>query len=472
MDVFLRIATVTFLFPAFALAADAKTLTKELEAKVRSSGIPLSELSLYITTSEGEAPEEILDVNAGKTMIPASVSKVLTSSAVLAAFPPGTKFKTGLWTDGPVKDGVLKGNLYLKGGGDPSFVSENMWVLVNTFARTGIRKIDGDIIVDDSLFDKVRFDDSREDVRVDRAYDAPVGAMSFNWNSINVFVRPGENGEPGRVFLDPDNGYTKLVNKTKTVRGVVNTIAVDRDGGAVGDTVIVSGHIGQDKPEVVIYKNITKPDLWAGENLRSFLRQRGITVDGKVKNGIVPQSASVAAESDSKPIELILADMDKFSNNYVAEMLTKNIASLDQKPATLAHGVEKIGEHLTKDVGLEAKDFIFKNPSGLTRDNRLSARVLWRVLRHLRTDFRVQPEFLTAIPIAGIDGTLKKRMKGTVAERWVRAKTGMLNGVTALGGYAGRKDGRVYTFAFIHNGSRDESRIRALFDDWLVRLLE
>lgn len=453
-----------------AKAADYEGLRKKLEAKVRSAGVPESQFSLYITAGEPQA-DVVFDLNGGKMMIPASISKLATSSAVLATFLPGTKFKTGLWTEGEVKSGVLKGDLYLKGGGDPSFTSESMWFLVNHFLRTGVQKIEGDLVVDDKLFDNVRFDETREDVRVDRAYDAPVGAMSFNWNSVNIFVRPGKAGESARVYLDPENAYTRLVNKTKTVKGSANTIVVDRDSTADGDVLKVSGHIGSEREEVVVYKNITKPDLWSGTQLKSFLSQRGVTVTGKIRTGAVPGAARLVGEAESKGIENILADMNKFSNNYVAEMLTKNIAAQTAKPATLAQGLVKINAHL-KDIGLADGEYVFKNPSGLTRDNRFSAKAMWKILDHLREDFRVQPELLTSLPIAGVDGTLKKRMAGTKAERWVRAKTGLLTGVTALAGYAGRKDGLVFTFAFIHNGSGDESRMRRLFDELLVTLID
>lgn len=455
-----------------ALAEKKDDVRSRIESKVRSSGVSLSELTLYITTGETE-PEVILDINARKPLIPASVSKVVTSSAVLDAFPPGTKFKTSLWADAGQKGNVLKGNLYLKGGGDPGFVSENMWFLVNQFQRSGVRRIEGDIVVDDTFFDNTRFDESREDVRVDRAYDAPVGAMSFNWNSVNVFVRPAKVGDAGQVFLDPENDYTRLVNKVKTVKGEGQNLSVERQKGSAesGDTLVVSGTIGVNHDEAVIYKNITQPDFWAGENLKSFLGQRGITVTGKVRTGRVSSNAGMVAECDSKAIELILADMNKFSNNFVAEMLTKNLGSLKEKPGRLSKGVEAINAHL-KELGLPAGEYVIQNPSGLTRDNRLSAFALWKVLHHLRNDFRVQPEFLTSIPIAGIDGTLKKRMKGTAGERWVRAKTGLLNGVSALAGYAANRDGKVYTFVFIHNGSKDESRMRQLFDEWVVSLIK
>jgi D-alanyl-D-alanine carboxypeptidase/D-alanyl-D-alanine-endopeptidase (penicillin-binding protein 4) len=368
-------------------------------------------------------------------------------------------------------DNKVKGPLYLKGGGDPSFVSENMWFLVNAFMRTGVEVIDGDIIVDDSLFDAVRFDESREDNRVDRAYDAPVGAMSFNWNSINIFVRPGKKGEKAQVFLDPESEYVKLENHAKTSDGSKINIDVSRKKAGDQDVIVVNGSIGDDVREHVVFKNITRPDLWSGYQLKSFLAQRGIKVKGEVKHGNAPENGYLAAESESKPIEHVLADMNKFSNNYVAEMLTKNLGLKKSRPGTIAGGMYVIQDHL-KELGISKEEAEIYNPSGLTRDNQITPKAMWKVLDHLRDDFRVQPEFLSSLPIAGIDGTLKKRMKGSEAERWVRAKTGLLTGVVALAGYLGRKDGSVLTFVMIYNGNQDEAKVRQFYDDLLIGLVD
>jgi D-alanyl-D-alanine carboxypeptidase/D-alanyl-D-alanine-endopeptidase (penicillin-binding protein 4) len=239
-----------------------------------------------------------------------------------------------------------------------------------------------------------------------------------------------------------------------------------------GDVIHVGGSIGKSSKEMVVYKNITQPDLWAGANLKSFLAQRGIHVTGSIKNGVTPQSAEVLAESESKPIEQVLADMNKFSNNYVAEMLAKNLgATKKEKGASIADGMAVINEHM-KNLGLPADQYHLESPSGLTRENRMSAYGMWMILQHLRKDFQVQPEFLTSLPIAGIDGTLKKRMKETQAERQVRAKTGYINDVVSLAGYAGLPDGRVVTFTFIYNGSTDETKVRAFFDNLLVYLVK
>ncbi len=441
---------------------------------LKKNGISDSHLSLYASVLSGKGQEILVDINSKKMLVPASISKLATTAAVLKNFLPGTKFKTQLLSDGKVEESALKGNLYLKGGGDPSFISENMWYLVNHFLRTGIKKIEGDIIVDDSLFDKERFDDSRQPERVDRAYDAPVGAMSFNWNSINIFIRPSLNkGGSADVFLDPQNDYTSLENKAKTAEGSENSLAADRkeDKGRGGDQIFVTGKIGRDIPEHVIYKNITHPDLWSGSNLKGFLGQRGVTISGGVKSGKTPDSAKVLGEYESKPIQNILADMNKFSNNYVAEMLTKNLGSLFVKPATLASGMKVILDHL-KDIGVPSDQYQLQNPSGLTRDNKISSFAMWKILMNMKEDFRIYPEMLTSLPIAGIDGTLKKRMKDSPGERWVRAKTGFLTNVVSLAGFAGRKDGTQIVFSFIFNGQVDEGRVRRTFDDILIHLIE
>lgn len=474
MNIFVKALLITLVAVQVQADDKFKDISKEFEALAKKYGVASKDVGIYATIGEGEELKTLLDVNGNKMMVPASISKIATASAVLASFPPGTKFKTQLLTSGDLKNGTLKGTLYLKGGGDPSFVSENMWYLVNAFTRTRIKKIEGDIVVDDSLFDSVRYDMSRQKERVDRAYDAPVGAMSFNWNSVNIFVRANGAGNGAEVTIDPENDYIRLINKAKTVGGSANNLLADRDEDKKfpGDVIHVGGSIGQGLKEVVVFKNVTQPDLWAGYNLKSFLAQRGIQLTGTIRNGVTPEKAELVAESESKPIEQMVADMNKFSNNYVAEMLTKNLGAVKKtKGATLADGVLVINEHM-QSLGVPAEQYNLESPSGLSRQNKLSSFAMWKVLQHLRNDFRVQPEFLTSLPIAGVDGTLKKRMKNSPAERWVRAKTGFLTGVVSLAGYAGLEDGRVVTFSFVYNGSTDETKIRAFFDNLLIYLVK
>ena len=248
-------------------------------------------------------------------------------------------------------------------------------------------------------------------------------------------------------------------------------MTVDREETKNGDLLIVRGKIALDSKEVTVFKNITKPDLWAGAQLKSFLLQRGIRVKGSVKTGKTPDSARVLAEAESKPVEQMIADMDKFSHNFVAEMLTKNLSAITSSSGSIAKGMELINSYM-QGLGISSNEYELKNPSGLTRENKLSAHALWKVLWDLRSQLLYEPEFLSSLPIAGIDGTLKRRMKGTAAERWVRAKTGSLTGIVSMAGYAGRKDGRVIPFVLIYNGSADEGVVRSSFDNVMQALVQ
>lgn len=446
----------------------SSALGKKIEKVVNQSKVPRGDLSLMISYMENQKSEIVYELNSQQKKIPASISKLATAAAVLDQFPPGYKFKTILGIDpDKISGDTYSGDLYLKGGGDPSFVSENMWFLVNQFERNQIKKIKGAIIVDDLLFDSVRFDGSRQENRVDRAYDAPVGAMSFNWNSVNIFVRPDLSDKKPKVFLDPDVGMFTVHNRAQQNEGDKTAIGVERKGSQI----IVSGVIGKKSKEFVAYKNIEDPADWSGRNLKLFLKHRGIIVEGDIQPGVMPKSMKIVAEYESKAMEGILSDMNKFSNNYVAEMLTKNLSISDDEIGTLKKGMGKINEYLAR-IKMPKEQYYLINPSGLTRENKMSARAMNHLLEVIHKDFKIFPEFLVSLPISGVDGTLKKRMKNEPAERWVRAKTGYLTGVVSLAGYAGRADGRVFQFSFIFNGGADEARIRNFFDKILNTLID
>ncbi|MCC7404372.1 MAG: D-alanyl-D-alanine carboxypeptidase/D-alanyl-D-alanine-endopeptidase [Bdellovibrionales bacterium] len=453
----------------------ATELRQRLDQRVAKSGLKKEELGLLAILHEEGQSSVVLEAFRDRLMIPASLTKILTAGMSLEKYPPGHKFYTDLLSDGKIDETLLRGDLYLKGGGDPGFVSESMWFLVNEFYRTGVKKIDGDIIVDDTRFDGERFHEGRDPSRVDRAYDAPIGAMSFNWNSINIYVRPAaKSGLPAKVFADPENSYITVINKTTTGKsGSRKDLRAERKAnGANGDTIIVDGSLAVDAPEAVIYKGILQPDVWSGTHLRAFLQRRGIVVTGEVKTGATPPKAALLARAESKPISQLVTDMMKFSNNYVAEMLTKNLAVENKgEPGTMTNGLKSLGDYLV-EKGFKDK-FEITSPSGLSRANRLTPAHLHRVLEDLRKNFSVFSEFISSLPIAGIDGTLKSRMEKPPAKGWVRAKTGLLTGVAGLAGYAGRPDGGQVTFVFLYNGRPDHTvSARDLFDQLATELVQ
>lgn len=428
----------------------------QLDALVKKSKIPESDLGLWIRGTDRQYAH-----NADKKFVPASLSKIPTAGAALDLLGLQHKYVTSVHMTGKIENSDLNGDLYLKGGGDPGLVSENFWSIVNELKRSGIRKINGKIYVDDYMFDDDRYSVGRQSRRVDRAYDAPVGALSFNWNSVNIFVRPDkEVGEAARVFLDPENEYVKLVNRCKTARKT--NIQVDRETKNGKDTIIVSGTINVNDKEKVVYKSITNPELWAGYNFKAFLNRDGIVYSSEVERKPVPSNAIQLVAFESKPMIEIVSDLAKFSNNYVAEMLTKSLSS--SSPATMDSGVVKIRKWI-EDAGIKATDYTFVSPSGFSHDNLFSPRDMGILLERIDKNFKIASEFKTALPISGVDGTLKSRLK----DQQVRGKTGYLSGAVGLAGYF-QKNGQEYAFVFIYNGNaKYDATAKDLFDELIRR---
>ncbi|MBY0415757.1 MAG: D-alanyl-D-alanine carboxypeptidase/D-alanyl-D-alanine-endopeptidase [Bdellovibrionales bacterium] len=460
----------------FSLNAVADT-DSDFKRIIKKHHFAESSLGLYVV-DEGK---KIIDINAERLMIPASLTKIVTGGAILTKLPLNTKFVTSVWSKGNIEGSSLKGDICFKGGGDPSFVSEKMWYLVNEFVRTGVKTIEGDLIMDSSRFDDEIFDTGRDSVRVDRAFDAPISSLAFNWNSVNVFIRPNEKvGGPARVFLDPTNDYLELENKTTTVeKSGVKTIEVSRVKLGIKDKIIITGSLSVNAKEVVVYKSISNPTLWSASHFKEFLGQRGIKFTGTVKVGTCVEGSRVLAEVSSKNLNEMTSDMLKFSNNFVAEMLVKNLAAEEKGSSTssapirasMKDGIESIKTYLDK-LGFARKDYVLENVSGLTRDNRFSAKQLSLVLGSIKNDFLVFPEFLSGLPIAGVDGTMKNRLRGDNFSL-VRAKTGYLDGVVGLGGFIGRKDKAPLIFVFMFNGGYDQGlAARPMFDELIIELFK
>lgn len=463
----MKILATILLFSQVQISS-ADELGNKLKSIIKKHRFQEQNLGLYVE----DDGKEIFNINGAKSMVPASLTKIVTGAAILNAFPMSKKFETQLLAKSGIQNGALKGDLCLKGGGDPSFVSEKMWYLVNELKRTGVATIEGDLRIDASRFDDELFDSGRDAVRVDRAFDAPVSAASFNWNSVNIFVRPGDTaGSAAKIFLDPENEYLELENKTKTIsKSGVKAVEASRVKSGDRDKIIVSGSLSADAQEIVIYKSISNPNLWIGTHLKEFLKQRGISVKGKVKVSTCESDSKMIAVAPSKNLNEMVSDMLKFSNNFVSEMLAKNLAAENSEaPAKMKDGVEEIKKYLD-GLGFSRKDYVLENVSGLTRDNRFTAKQLALVLNTIKNDFLIFPEFLSGLPIAGVDGTLKNRMKKG-EQSMVRAKTGYLDGVVGLAGYIGRKNNSPLVFVFMYNGDFQQGlAARPLFDDLINQL--
>lgn len=433
--------------------------TQKLKNKIDSI-LPDKKLTSGIIAASLQTGEILFERNPDVLVIPASVNKLFTSFAALKKMRPTATFKTGIYVTGSLKQGTLSGDLYIKGGGDPSLVSERMWMLVNELKRSGIRKVTGNLVGDSSYFDEEKNPESRPKYLKDQAYNAPIGALSFNFNTTTIYVKPGEiPGVPPVVYTDPENSYIDIVNQAKTGKdGSSNSISVSRTEyvkGDIGDTVLLRGSIPLDHDEMRFYRNIVNPALYSTHMFKTFLEQRGIKVNGNVVEGNVPSKARSILEFESLPLWQVVWGMNKFSNNFVADQLMKKIGAESWgPPGSLQKGITALEDAL-EDIGIARKSYQIVDGSGLTRNTKVTVRQILKVLFASHQDFGMMPEYTASLGIAGEDGTLKRRFPSGGLQGVLRGKTGSLDGVNSLAGYTNSADGELIAFAIVLNDSRN-----------------
>ncbi len=202
------------------------------------------------------------------------------------------------------------------------------------------------------------------------------------------------------------------------------------------------------------YRNIVNPALYAGHMVKSFMQQRGMGVDGTVIEGKVPSGAKQLVEFESLPLWQVIWGMNKFSNNFVADQILKKVgAEVWGAPGTRQKGVTALEDSL-EDIGVTRKSYVIQDGSGLTRQTRVTARQMVSVLTNAYRDFSISSEFIASLGIAGEDGTLRNRLPTAMNRGFVRAKTGTLDGVTALAGFVQTVDGEMVAFSIILNDPR------------------
>lgn len=405
-------------------------------------------------------------------LAPASNQKVLTAVAALAAYGPSHRFTTTVLTDGAPDDDGRVGAIWIRGGGDPALTSEDWWRLGADLRRRGLRRIDGDIVVDDAAFDAERWNPGWGAATA-RAYYPAVGALMANYGSFTVEVRPGaRTGDPLRVAIDPAIPYLALDNTGKTAaRGGAAALAVERETSAGSERVIVSGTLAVDAAPQVIYRSVLEPALYAGALLRLQLAANDITVGGSVRRGATPATAQPLLSFQGKSVTEIVRLLMKYSNNGIAESLCKGFGvegSIGQ--GSWPTGLAAMRRHLG-NAGVDVSAFVLVDGSGLSPSNRVSPRGLVTALRVARESFAFGPDLIAALPIAGLDGTLQQR--GSTVRAKVRAKTGLLAGAVGLSGYAQLVDGETAIFSVLVNAyDGADADVIAAVDGFVTALVQ
>ncbi|MHB8878582.1 MAG: D-alanyl-D-alanine carboxypeptidase/D-alanyl-D-alanine endopeptidase, partial [Myxococcaceae bacterium] len=373
----------------------------------------------------------IFSQNADDLLNPASNVKLVTAAAALSRLGIEYRYETEFLTDAELKEGKTR-VLYVRGRGDPTINSDRLYGMVSELQHTGLKEISGDLVIDDSFFDAERLAPGYDQEHSDRAYMAPTGAVSLNWNAVGVYLRPGARvGEKATVELEPPSDYFELDSQltTGTRRRRRFSVASNPEKGAQKQKILVRGSVPlEERPgSWSVWKKIDNPPLYFGHTLKRLLAERGVKLKGKVKLGLAPPTAKVLHVSASETFDLVLKRMNKHSSNFVAEQLLKTLgAEAKGAPGSFPKGVEAVEDFLEREVGLARGSYVMKNGSGLNDTNRFSAAQLCKVMRSMYEKFPLAPEYLSSVGVAGKDGTLKYRFEGSEAVGRLRAKTGTL----------------------------------------------
>jgi D-alanyl-D-alanine carboxypeptidase/D-alanyl-D-alanine-endopeptidase (penicillin-binding protein 4) len=456
-----------------AAHAASKPLSLESAIRARLARSPLRGASVGVEIVSLTDGHTIFEKNPEVPLIPASTMKVLTSAAALDRLGPDWRYGTAVLAAAPPKDGIIEGDLYVKGACQPDLVVERFPELAAGLAAAGVREVRGDIVADLRYFDGEERPPEWPRGSRPNPYAAPISALAANFSTVRITVAPGERvGSQAVVQVDPPSDAVAVSSQTRTTksgRSISASRRLEKDAdGQIANRIIVSGRTGLGSGPWEEFIPIENPATVAISAVKRALQSGGITVTGTTRIGEAPEGAVTIYTLRSKPLEEIVLDMNKHSNNFIAEMLQRTLgAEVYGPPATRAKGASAV-ESFLRTCGVDTSTVKLTDGSGLSRTNQVTALALVRVLVRMRGDSRLEAAFLDSLPIGGEDGTLRGRMGG-VARGRVRAKTGHVDGVTTLAGYIDDAVEGPLAFAFLVNGASHVRAIAAL--DELCRIL-
>ena len=452
-----------------------------------------------ILIANRDTGETLFDLNGDRYFTPASNAKLFTSVFALATLGTGYRFHTTLEATAPLdSDGKLPGDLLLVGRGDPDLSNRKfpfhgkverdgptdkiLAELADAAVGRGLKEVDGDIVADDRYipFDPYPAGWSIGDLFF--TFGAPVTAITFNDNSVTITISPGIHaGDPALIVVDPAEAATGFTQQiTTSAIGTEPQLAVVRQPGPY--FLLLRGSVPLGHAPVKLDLAITNPAETTARTLRRLLEARGVHIKGEVrveeapapqalKSGEAPvlvspelksteenlsANARVLAEHVSPPLLESVRVLNKMSQNLHAELLLRTIAREKTGIGSTEIGL-KLGQDFLKSVGVAEGDAVLTDGSGLSTNNLVTPRAVVALLQYAIHQ-PWGPDFMATLPIAGADGTLEDRMKGTPASGLIQAKTGGLEHVHALSGYATTVSGEYLVFSIFVNNDPQKGR--------------
>lgn len=468
------------LFCAVGLIAGAQAapLPPPVRAALQQAHIPLD--SVGIVVSEVGARKPRISINAGQAMNPASTMKLLTTYAGLDMLGPTYTWRTEAWLDGKLENGVLQGDLILKGYGDPKFTLEQFWLWLRELRARGLREIRGDLVLDRSFFDLPAHDPAAFDNDPVRAYNVGPDALLLNFNTLRLRYLPDGSGM--KIISEPPLDGMKLDNQlapqpAPNCDNWDDTIRVQPKG----DSVILQGGYPGECGEREHHLSVMPHTRYVEAVFRSLWQELGGSLQGKSREGVKGDSAQLFSTHHSMPLSEVIRDINKFSNNVMARQLFLTLGTAittpspvkgegdKPAPASLARSTHAVHNWLQKQQ-LDFPELVLENGAGLSRTERISALHLAQLLQSAAAH-PFSAELQSSLPILGVDGSMKKRLKESAAASHAHLKSGTLEGVKTVAGYVKSRSGKEWVVVFLINDSNASAGNRAqdALIEWVQR---
>lgn len=452
------------------IALPVPALATELPAAVKQTlkqlAIPESAIGVFV--QEIGANQPLITVNADAGMNPASVMKLLTTYAGLELLGPAYTWPTMLYANGALIDGVLHGDLAIKGYGDPKLDLENFWLLIHRMRQTGLHEIRGDLILDNTHYAIPNDDPGDFDGQPYRTYNVIPEALLINYRASTIHFFPQPERNEVHVAIDPIPDSIQINNQLKLTHGTCgdwrNALTIDAVPDAENKnrfTVTLKGNFSSQCGKQSHMLSLQDSACYMRDLFRHLWTQQGGLFHGDAVVNRVPQGLIPLKVYQSPPLAEIVRGINKFSNNIAARQLYLALGTgqaVDaNSPATLAKSAAAVKRWLAGKQ-LDFPELVVENGSGLSRKERISARHMGQLLL-AAFNSPVMPEFMSSLPIAANDGTLKNRFADSPVKGAAHMKTGALNDVRALAGYLLNKRGnRVVVVFFVNHEQAGQSR--------------
>lgn len=421
-----------------------------VEQALIKQAVPLDAISVYVR--QVEANDSLIAHQADRAMNPASTMKLVTTYAALDLLGPAYRWRTEIYRDGELVDGVLHGNLIIKGYGNPELMQHDMWRMLSDLRQTGLRDIRGSLILDDTYFSPEQVDAALFDNEPYRAYNAIPNALTSNLNSTSFkFFNEG-----GRVMVQasPPLPDITLINQLQPAAGACGDwrsqlrYQVERQGAQA--RVAFTGSFPASCEEKYLDLSLFAHAGYTYQLFREIWLQLGGSLANGFRQDVLPPQAVRLSVHYSQPLADVIRRVNKYSNNLMTRQLLLTIAAeRSGLPGTETNGAKAIQLWLASK-GLIFPELVIDNGSGLSRIARISTRHLGELLVHAYAS-PLMAELMSSLPLLAVDGTAIRRLNGKPVQGRAHIKTGSIDGVRALAGYVLDEQGRRWVVVFIAN---------------------